>query len=46
MGRRFLNYFETIYGLGNMDWSNGDDTIRDESIIGLVNLGGSEGMTS
>ena len=28
-----------------MDWSNGDETIRNESIIGLMNLGGPEGMT-
>jgi hypothetical protein len=45
MGRIFLNYFETIYGLGNMDWSNGDETIRDESIIGLRTCGGPETMT-
>ena len=27
-----------------MDWSNEDETIRDESIHGLGTLGGSEGM--
>ena len=27
-----------------MDWSNGDETIMDETIYGLGTLGGSEGM--
>ena len=36
--------FETIYGLVNMDWSNGTETIRDETIHGLRTWGGSEGM--
>ena len=35
---------ETIYGLGLMDWSNGIETIRDETIIGLRTWGGPEGM--
>ena len=28
-----------------MDWSNGDETIRNETIYGLRTWGGSEGMT-
>jgi hypothetical protein len=28
-----------------LDWSSGTETIMNESIIGLMNLGGSEGMT-
>ena len=28
-----------------MDWSDEDDTIMDETIIGIGNLGGPEGMT-
>ena len=28
-----------------MDWSNGDETIRHETIIGLGTWCGSEGMT-
>ena len=27
-----------------MDWSGGTETMRYESINGLINLGGSEGM--
>ena len=27
-----------------MDWSNGDETIRDESIIGLMTWGGPDTM--
>ena len=32
-------------GLGFLDWSNGTETMRNETMYGLMNLGGSEGMT-
>jgi hypothetical protein len=35
----------SIYAVVIWDWSNGAETMRNESIIGLMNLGGSEGMT-
>jgi len=28
-----------------MDWSNGTETMRNETMYGLMNWGGSEGMT-
>ena len=28
-----------------MDWSNGDETIKNETIYGLMTWGGSVGMT-
>ena len=44
MGRRFLNYFETIYGLEIWDRSSGTETIKNETIIGLRPLGRPESM--